>query len=94
MKNFLKIERILEKMGYVYWDAFVRDAPSLLFVPLESVSEKQIAAKSAAKAKELTYPESSDVRKRLRLLKRLHAVEICLLVCLVVLIGLILFRGL
>ncbi|MCI5968529.1 FkbM family methyltransferase [Helicobacter sp.] len=48
VQDFVRVERILEGMEYVCWDTF-GVSPTHLFLPLESVSEKQIAAKNAAK---------------------------------------------
>ncbi|TLD83503.1 FkbM family methyltransferase [Helicobacter sp. MIT 11-5569] len=48
VQDFVKVERMLESMEYVCWDTFGY-SPTHLFLPLESVSEKQIAAKNAAK---------------------------------------------
>lgn len=48
VQDFVKLERVLETMDYVHWDTF-GGSPTHLYLPLESVSEKQILAKNAAK---------------------------------------------
>ena len=59
VQDFVKIDRILEGMEYVCWDTFGM-SPTHLFVSLESVSEKQIVAKNAAKLALLQLHHSGE----------------------------------
>lgn len=48
VQDYVKMERVLDSLDYVYWDTF-EPSPTHLFLPMESVSEKQIAARNASK---------------------------------------------
>lgn len=47
VQDYVKMERVLESMEYVYWETY-GISPTHLFLPLESVTQKAMLAKNAA----------------------------------------------